>query len=320
MIYWLDIRLKITRFFRKNKKKIIIIFIIWLIVFAVNQYLKHRVVIQLPQTTYKPHSPIMDNTDSVPEEYKGPIDEIIDSYIKYCNNKEYENAYNLLSEEFKDNYCKTLDEFSEYVDNNFQTKKIYNIQNYSNIKGTYVYRVRILEDILASGTTDNYWFDEDKFVIKKENDELKLSLGGFCGEKELNIDVEDDYMQVKIIKKNMEYDNSTYTFEIKNKTGNYIVLADSTTSEEVQLKFENEIRDATNITDADIVIYPNDSKTINIVFNEYFDDKKDPRSLIFNNIRVLPKYTNVPENTEDENNNAVKLYSLEIDLIPRDRK
>jgi len=320
MIYWLDLRLKIANFFRKNKRKIVIAFIIWAMIFSVNQYLKHRIVIELPKTTYKPHSPIMDNTEKVPEIYKESIERLIDDYVKYCNNKEYENAYNLLSSSFKEEYCNTLEEFTKYVDTVFATPKIYNIQNYSNVNNTYVYRVRLLNNILSNGTTDDYRFDEDKYVIKKEDNEFKLSLNGFCGKKDLNIDIEDDYMNIKITKKIMEYDTATYTIEVKNKTGNYIVFADSTTSKELQLKFEENTRQALNIVGSDLVVFPNDSETFEIMFNEYFDDKTDPLYLMFNSIRILPQYSNNSENAETENNNAVKLYSLSIDLIQKNRR
>ena len=154
MDYWLDIRLKVRRFFRNNKKKIVIILIIWAVIIAINYYLKHRTKIVIPQTTYKPHSPVMDNTEKVPEKYKEPISNLIYNYVMYCNNKDYEAAYNLLSDKFKERYCNDIEEFKKYVDNIFATKKIYNIQNFSNINNTYVYRVRLLEDIMASETTD----------------------------------------------------------------------------------------------------------------------------------------------------------------------
>lgn len=320
MNYWLDIKLKIRRFFRKHKKKIIIIFIIWAVIFAINYYLKHREIIIKPQTTYEPHSPVMDETDDVPEKFKEPISNLIHNYVEYCNNKEYENAYNLLSESFKAIYCNNIEDFKTYVDNKFATKKIYNIQNFSNINDTYVYRVRLLEDILASGTTDEYTYTEEKYVIKEENGILKISLNGYCGSQDLNIEVEDDNMRIKIVKKEMEYDNVTYTVEFTNKTNYYIVLVDPTTTKEILLKFPNEERAATNMTDSNLVILPNETVSREIVFNEYFDDKQDPTQLIFNSIRILPEFTGHEEKAEEENANAIKLYSLKIDLVPQERK
>ena len=319
MDYWLDIRLKIRRFFRRNKKKIIIILIVWLIIIIINFYFKYRTVNVVPQTTYEPHSPVIDTTDKVPEKYKKPISNLIYNFFEYCNNKDYESAYNLLSSEFKDRYCKDIEQFKEYVDITFNTKKIYNIQNYSNLNNTYVYRVRFLEDILASGTTDDYSYREDKFVIKEENGVLKISLNGFCGSEEKDIDVEDSNMEIKILKKYMLYDEASYEVQIKNKTDNFILLTDSTTDNEIQLEFPNETRYANYIENSNIVILPNTTKTFEFTFDEYFDDRKDPTKLTLNAIRILPEYTGWEEKAEEENEAAIKRYSLAIDLIPTQR-
>lgn len=319
MNYWLDTKLKIIRFFKKHKNKIIIILIIWAVIFAINYYLKHRTKIEKPQTTYEPHSPVMDETESVPEKYKEPISNLIHNYVNYCNNREYENAYNLLSNSYKTRYCNNIDTFKTYVDSVFETKKIYNIQNFSNINNAYIYRVRLLDDILANGTTDEYVYTEEKYVIKEEDGILKISLNGYCGSEDLNIEVEDEYMQIKILKKDVEYDNSTYTLEIKNKTSYYIVLADSTTHDEIMLKLPNDQRAAKYMTDSNFVILPNSTTTREVTFDEYFDDKVDATNLVLNSIRILPEFTGHEETAKKENDNAIKLYSLSIDLIPRKR-
>lgn len=319
MNYWLDIRLKIINFFKKNKKKIIIIVIVWSIVIAINYYLKYRPKIYVPKTTYTPHNPVIDSTDSVPNKDRNSISELIDKYVEYCNNKDYENAFNLLSDEYKNEYKLNLDDFKEYIDSKFQTKKIYNIQNYSNLNKTYVYRIRLLDDILKTGTTDEYVYGEEKIVIKEENGSFKISLDGFCGIEEKNIDVEDDFMQIKIYKKYINYTYSTYELEIKNKTNNYIVLSDSSTIDSIQLKLPNDIRTAKYMEESNIAILPSETIQLKFTFDEYFDDKQDPTNFLINSIRVLPEYSGINENIEKENENAIKMYSLSIDLIAKTR-
>lgn len=321
MIYWLDFRLKIRKFFRKHKKKIIIILIVWAVIFAINYYLKHRTKIILPQTTYEPHSPVIDTTDEVPEKYKEPISNLINNFVENCNNKDYEGAYDLLSNEYKTRYFPSIEDFKEYVDEKFPNKKIYNIQNFSNLNNTYVYRVRLLDDILENGTTEGYSFTESKYVVKEENGTMKLALNGYCGFEELGIDVEDDYMELKIKKKYITYDDASYEVEITNKTNYYIVLSDSQTSATaIQLKLPNDTRTAKYMVDSNLVILPSDTRTVEITFDEYFDDKQEPTNLLLNSIRILPKYTGYEENIEQENENTIKLYSLSIDLIPQERK
>lgn len=321
MNYWLDLRLKIARFFRKHKRKIIIILIIWTIIIAINYYLKYRPKVILPQTTYKPHSPIMDNTDKVPEKLKEPISNLIKDFINFCNDKNYEMAYNLLSEEYKQRYYSSIDKFKDYVDRTFANKKLYNIQDFSNLRNTYVYRVRLLDDILTNGTSEGYSFIESKYVLKEENGVLKLSLDGYCGSENLEIEVEDDYMEIKIEKKYITYDETSYAITIKNKTDKYIIISDKDTyNSAIQLKMPNEERTAKYMVNSNFILLPNETKMEEFQFNEYFDDKQDPTNLLLNSIEILPNYTGYEENAQKEKENAIKLYSLSIDLIPKERK
>lgn len=314
MNYWLDIRLKIRSFFRKHKKKIVIILIIWAVIVAINYFLKNRPTIEVPKTTYEPHSPIMDTTDSVPESYKQPINNLINNYIEYCNNKEYENAYNLLSSAYKARYCDNIEDFKEYVNNEFKTKKIYNIQNYSNLNNTYIYKIHILDDILASGTTDEYTYIEDKYVIKEENGILKISLNGYCGSEDINVEADSEYLNIKILKKDIEYDKEIYTVEFKNKSQYFIVLADNTEESEISLQVAQEKREEKSIIGSNLILLPKETETREITFTKYFDDGQSASSLDFNAIRVLPAYSGKQENAEKEKEKAIKLYSLSINL------
>lgn len=318
MNYWLDIRLKIRDFFRKHKKKIAIIIIIWAVVIAINYFLKNQKPAEVtPITTYEPHSPVMDEGDRVPESYKQPINVLIDSYVNYCNNKEYENAYNLLSNEYKTKFLNNIDDFKEYVNVKFATKKLYNIQNYSNIDNSYVYRVRFLEDILASGTTNGYGYYEEKIVVKLEGDTLKLALDGYIREEEVGIQAEDNYLKMKIIKKDVFYDKVRYKIEFTNKTSNYIVFQDGTELSEIQLQLTNEKRDLVTRSDSNIVILPNQTKEVTLVFEKFIEEDDSDIAIKLNAIRVLPQFSGDINKAKQEKENALKLYSLTINLQPQ---
>lgn len=309
MGFWLNIRLKIRDFFKKHKKKITIIIIIIGIVIAIDRFLGNRTQIKNPSTTYEPHSPVIDKTADVPEQYKKPINNLIDNYVNYCNNKEYENAYNLLSNEFKSKYCKTLDEFKVYVDELYNEKKIYNIQNYSNVNNVYVYRIRLLEDILATGTTNGYEYREEKIAIKEEDGVLKLALNGYIGEEELGIVAEDEFMRINIIKKDVKYDKEIYTIEFTNKTNYYIRLADNTESNEILLELPKDKRNANNLQNGNVIILPNNTYRREISFDKYYDSEENAKAIILNTVRILPEFAS-------DLKDAVKLYSLTINLQP----
>jgi hypothetical protein len=68
------------------------------------------------------------------------------------------------------------------------------------------------------------------------------------------------------------------------------------------------------MTNANLIILPNETVEKQITFNKYFDDGKEDESLILNAIRILPEYSGKEENATKEKKKAIKLYSLTIDL------
>ena len=63
-------RLKIRNFFKKNRRIIIFLLVIWLLVMVVNQILKRYSFEDFERTTYNEHQAIMDTGETVPEKLK----------------------------------------------------------------------------------------------------------------------------------------------------------------------------------------------------------------------------------------------------------
>lgn len=305
--------LKLREFLKRYYIILIIIAVALCIMFYVNRSFKKPQKEESVSKSNSISSHVIDTTKEVPTEYKEPINNLIKNFMEYCNNKEYESGYNLLSSDFKKRYISSLSKFKIYVDTVFKSKKIYNIQNYSNINEIYVYSITIMDDILASGSTNGYNSIEDKFVITKENGEFRLALNGYCGSKEINVNSQDKYMEIRIVKKYIKYDKETYLIQFKNMTNNYIVLADNTEKNEIILKTSSGSKQC-DMTNANLVILPNETVEKEITFDKYFDDGKEDENLILNAIRILPEYSGKEENATKEKKKAVKLYSLTIDL------
>lgn len=305
--------LKLREFLKRYYIILIIIAVALCIMLYVNRSFKKPQKEESVSKSNSISSPVIDTTKEVPTEYKEPINNLIKNFMEYCNNKEYESGYNLLSSDFKKRYISSLSKFKIYVDTVFKSKKIYNVQNYSNTNEIYVYSITIMDDILASGSTNGYNSIEDKFVITKENGEFKLALNGYCGSKEINVNSQDKYMEIRIVKKYIKYDKETYLIQFKNMTNNYIVLADNTEKNEIILKISSGSKQC-DMTNANLVILPNETVEKEITFDKYFDDGKEDENLILNAIRILPEYSGKEENATKEKKKAVKLYSLTIDL------
>lgn len=305
------ITLAIRNFFRKYGRLIVIAFVIWLIIFIINQYLKNRPEETKIESAYKPDSPVIDDGGSVPKKYQDQVNSTIDTYFNYCNNKEYEKAYDMLTEDCKEYLYGDLSLFTQYVDNIFTSKKIYNLQNYSNVDGVYIYDINILDDIESTGTTGGYDPYKEKIAIRLENNEFKISNQGFIETEEYNIVTEDDYIRVTVISKDVSYRREGYNVVIQNKTDKYIDIIDNSLSGEVTLNLGDQKRKVTNYSNAMLVLNPNSTTDAVFIFDKFYDDQKTPTQLSLENVRILDSYSIGMENTSEQ---AGRLYSYNIDL------
>ena len=311
-----DFRVKVIDFFKRNKRKIIIVLIIFLVILIINYALKYTPEQpQLPSTTWKPHTYIMDEGEEVPKKYQEKIENIIDKYFNYCNNKEYEAAYNLITEDCRKANYPTLEQFTAYVDEVFEgKKKIYNIQSYSNVDNKYVYNIRILDDILANGTTDGYYYYEEKFILIEENNEMKLSIAEYVGEENVGTVVEDDFIKVEVLSKTVDYETETYKIRVTNKTDYYVVIADNDQNNEIILGLDN---GANRFPDNKKLIFylnPNSSMTDDIIFTKFYDEVGSSETLTLGAIRIFQDYNWQVGTTEELLNSALRLYGMEIPL------
>lgn len=316
---FLDFRLKVRQFFRKNKKKIYIILIVLALIIAINSYLGYLKEKEPPSVSYKPHNPVISGDEVKDKKTQNTIEDKIKEYMDYCNKKEYENAYNCISDNCKKyKFNNKINNFKKYVDYIFDGEKVYSIQDYSNSGNIYVYQVTISEDILATGMNNENSEEvyEEKIVIIKNGDESSLAVAGYIGQEDKDIVAEDEYMKVKITKKDTTYDKVTYTIEVSNKTNNDIVLANSKMSKEFYLSLNGDYRKfvENDFADDEIAITGNSKKTFKLDFNKYFDESKKETELILNTIKVLENYSGKEENWEEELNHTIKEYSLKISL------
>lgn len=312
-----NLRIKISKFLKKNRNKIIIIAIIWAIVIVINYIIAHRPIELRPIVSYNPQNPIV-TADKVPEKLQEPITSLLDEFINTCNKKQYEKAYGMLSEECKTNLYPDIDTFKTYVDSIFDAKKIYNIQNYSNSRenNTYIYSVRILDDIMATGMTgmnNELKYYEEKYVIKETNNGLTLSIGEYISNEKPDNIYEDEYMKIDIMEKSVKYDTENYTVKITSRTNNVIVLSDLTERNEICLSLDNNDIRNNGIKNSNlIVLQPMETRTFELEFNKYYDESSKSTGIIFNAVRVLKSYSMLPELRQQELDEAVKLYSFEM--------
>lgn len=316
-----DLRLRIGRFFRNNRKIIVVVFIIWLLVFMINLLLKNKQVSLEPETSYTPHTSVMSSSSSVPTLLQDNFEELIDKYVTYCNNEEFELAFRMLSDECReyafDNDIKT---FMSYLITIMPTKKEYSIQNYSNMTlnghNAYIYQVKYFDDILATGLTgQEYQYTEEKITFVNDNSgELKMYVGNYMYHDEIKRITENEYLKVDVVEKDVYYSMEKYKVKITNRSEYTIVIADDTEEDEIVLALSGETRKRNETND--IVLKPYESQEVYFTFFRYVDDGDSSNEITFENVRVMEKYS-VVENVDqtvidNEKNNAIAKFSISV--------
>ncbi|MCI8546848.1 MAG: hypothetical protein HFJ44_06410 [Clostridia bacterium] len=312
---FLKLRLKVRNFFKKYKNKIFIVLVIWIIILAINYLLGHQKQKVVLNTTYAPHNVVLLSDSEVPENLQNPIEDLIDDYVNKCNKKDYKAAYELLTEECKTHaFNNSLEKFTKYIDSIFAQEKRYSIQNYSNISEQYIYNLKLLNDIITTGlTNESYAYYEEKIAIKKENGQLKLSVNDYMGSKELKNVAEDDYLKIRIESKEQYYDHEIYTVKATNKSDKTAIIFDGLAGEEIYLVSETDRRALLN-ADTSLVLIPGETKTAKLTFSKYYDETIPADQIIFNKIRLLTDYTGNEPTEEEQLNKAERVYSINVQV------
>ncbi len=316
MLFFTDLRIKIRNFIKKHKWKVVVFIVVWSVLISINIILQN-LTIDTPITTYTPYEPIIENGETMPKKWQDDIEEYIKQYVEYCNQKDYEKAYEMISQNCRNKIYPNLNEFKAYVDYVFSSPKVYTIQNYSNYERIYIYRVRLFEDILATGMTysDSLLYFEDKFVFTEQNGKLLMAVKSYIGDETMDAMYDDQYMRITVKNKSVMAEEEIYTIEIQNKTEHTIVLADDNTAYEIGFEVEGKNREM--IIDENwqrIYVQPNSSNTFTISCTQFYDEGLKTTGIYFNSVRILRSYSGESELKEQEIEQAVSLYSFTLPL------
>lgn len=224
---------------------------------------------------------------------------VMDEFIKYCNSKEIEKAYNLLTDECKiEKFSNNIENFkTNYVEKIFTKTKTYNMQAWINGENP-TYKVRIIDDVLATGDVGEAV--EDYITIIKKDNDYKINLSSYIGTTNVNKQTKQDDIIVTFLEKesNMEYE--IYNIQIENKTKNTMLLDTKTKPKSVYATGSNGATYTAfmyEIEDTHLTIEQGVTKKISIKINKIYSPNIGVDKLTF---------TDVIENLEEYNNTQNK--------------
>lgn len=319
-----DIRLKIRHFFRKYKRILIIGFIIWAIIFFINMIFTNMPKDYTPTTTYEVHTSLVNNSDSTPKSLQQPIEDIINEYVGYCNEGNYQRAFDMLSEDCKEYaFDNDISRFMSHVLEKMPTPKKHAIQSYSSTKynnrNMYIYQIKYTDDFLATGLTDtDYYYTEENMTFYEGEDGLEMNVGNFLYHTDIKAISENEYLKIDVVDKVVNYSAEQYNVVFTNRSNYTIVIADDQESNEVALVLPQETRMRAEVSS--IVLDPSETLTLTFTFPKFVDDGEMSQALAFSSIRVMEQYSGVGEEIpkeviQSEIDNAISKFSMDVGVI-----
>lgn len=221
----------------------------------------------------------------------------ISKFMDYCNKQDLENAYNLITEECKQQiFNNKLETFKKsYYKNVFNGEKVnYTIENW--VKDTY--RVNMVGDILATGRDDGY-SKQDYITVKEENDEYKLNINNYIGYSEINKEATQDDITIEVISKNTYKDYEEYTIKTTNKTETTVQLDNLSSTNTLYIEDSKGVKYSYynhELTTPMITVPVGQTMEVTIKFYSSYVSTKKIDSIIFSNI--ILKYEQSSEKME----------------------
>ena len=310
-----DIRIKLRHFWQKYNRIIILVVFAIILIIIINRILTLNKEPDEPETSYTPNVSVLDSSSEVPDEVADSFEEFIENYVNYCNSGDYVSAYNLVSDDCKQNFFgNSYNDFVEYVSEKFGTGKRYAIQNYSNTDDLYIYSVKIFDDFLATGLTNqSYRYVEEKMTVSyDDNGDIVFSVGNYMGSETLQYQASNEYLKAEITESLQKYSFIIYTLKLTNRTDYTIVIRDGNAdSTEIYMDIGSEARAAED-DGTTIVLEPGEVETVSLSFSMFYDSELEPEGIVLNAVRVMEEYTGDSETAEEEIENAIDKFSMTI--------
>ena len=212
------------------------------------------------------------------------INNTVSKFLQYCKNGNIEEAYNMLSKDFKEEHYNTVEKFKEkYLKSKFDKNSIYEIEKWIN----NTYRVSISKDILATGNIK----DNEKFIeyitIQKENTEEKLSISSYIGKKEINKETIQEQIKITVTNKKMYMDYEIYEFKIENLSNKTIKIDNLKKIGTIHLKDSNGNKYnayAHEILEDNLELKTKGTVNISIKFAKTYSSTATIKKIVFENV------------------------------------
>lgn len=239
---------------------------------------------------------------------------IVDNFINYCNQKQIEQAYNLLTDECKaEVFFSNIANFSNnYVNKIFNGKKTYSMQAWINRDTYTTYKIKIVDDMLSTGKITSKENEiEDYYTIVNQNGEYKLNLNNYIGKKQINKEKTFQGIKITVISKDTYKDYEAYSIKVENLSENTILLDSQEITNSMYIFASNESKYSAYSYEIDksrLIIEPGKARTITIHYNKIYSNQAITRAIVFSDIiRNYDEYSRTQNKKEYKDRWAISI-------------
>ncbi len=215
---------------------------------------------------------------------------LIDNFINYCNLKQIEQAYNLLTDDCKEEvFFSNIQNFSNnYVNKIFNGKKTYSMQSWVNRDTYTTYKIKIVDDMISTGKITSQENEiEDYYTVVQDGGEYKLSINNYIAKKEINKEKEFQGIKITVISKDTYKDYESYDIKVENLNETSILLDSQEKTDSMYILASNDSKYRAYSYEIDksrLIIEPGRSRTITIHFNKIYSNGAITRAIVFSDI------------------------------------
>lgn len=251
--------------------------------------------------SYRNESKIMVTNEKVPKKYQEEFGDIINQFYTYCIHHQPEEAYELLAPDTKRTLYPTEKQFENlYYKEKFQGNKEFSFQAWTRSSSDiYVYQVKIFENILSTG---KYEYIEDYVTIVPVEDSYKLNINRYIGRRNIHQKQSNEKLTMEVSYADVYLDYEIYTILVKNNTEETILLDTRRNNNTVYVTDNNDNQFEAFLyekAEQDLILKPQESKTISIKFNDSYRSDMEITSMNFTDITTYEQYRQ-DENRESD--------------------
>lgn len=207
---------------------------------------------------------------------------VIDNFINYCNQQDLQSAYDLLSDECKEEMYPALENFQEsYYNNVFNnSKKNVSVENWID----NIYKVNVNEDFLSTGRYSKDETIQDYITVVEVNDQYKLNINGYVGRKEIAKEKEDKNIKIEVEETDEYMDYQYYKIKVTNNSENTILLDDGVSIEAMYIEDVNGNRYSAythELNEGQLMVSPRETKELKIRYYSRYGSEKEINKVVF---------------------------------------